>query len=79
MRTRNILFFWVALYFKAMPNSRDFYKEMFLHVIPVRIKVPGCIKLLEQSNIYRGSVGNGHFEQLIIFMKRLAVPSSNLI
>ena len=59
--------------------SRDFYKEMFLHVIPVRIKVPGCIKLLVQSNIYKGSVGNGHFEQVIIFMKRLAVPSSNLI
>ena len=28
------------LYFKAMPNSTDFYKGIFLHVIPVRIIVP---------------------------------------
>ena len=27
----------VALYFKDMPNSIDFYKGMFLHVIPVHI------------------------------------------
>ena len=30
----------VALYFKAILNSIDFYKEIFLHVIPVRIIVP---------------------------------------
>ena len=30
----------VALYFKAMLNSIDFYKGIFLHVIPVRIIVP---------------------------------------
>ena len=30
----------ISLYFKAMPNSIDFYKEIFLHVIPVRIIVP---------------------------------------
>ena len=24
----------IALYFKAMPNSIDFYKRIFLHVIP---------------------------------------------
>ena len=43
---RNISVFWllrVALYFKAMPNSIDFYKGIFLHVIPVRVKVPCCI------------------------------------
>ena len=27
----------VALYFKAVPNSIDFYKEILLHVIPARI------------------------------------------
>ena len=43
--TKNISVFSlerVALYFKAMPNSVDFYKEIFLHVIPVRIIVPWC-------------------------------------
>ena len=29
----------VALYFKAMPNSIDFYKGIFLHGIPVRVIV----------------------------------------
>ena len=41
--TRNISVFCllqVALYFKAMPNSIDFYKGIFLHAIPVRIIVP---------------------------------------
>ena len=44
--TRNISVFClyrVALYFKAMPNSIDFYKGIFLHVIPVRMIVP-CFK-----------------------------------
>ena len=27
----------VALHFKAVPNSIDFYKEILLHVIPARI------------------------------------------
>ena len=43
--TRNISVFYlqrVALYFKAMPNSVEFYKGIFLHVIPVRIIVPWC-------------------------------------
>ena len=43
--TRNISIFClerVVLYFKAMPNSVDFYKEILLHVIPVRIIVPWC-------------------------------------
>ena len=31
---------WVALYFKAMPNSIDFFKRIWLHVIPARIIVP---------------------------------------
>ena len=30
----------VALYFKAMPNSIDFYKGIFLLLIPVRFIVP---------------------------------------
>ena len=30
----------VALYFKFMPNSTDFYKGIFLHVIAVRMIVP---------------------------------------
>ena len=41
--TRNIYDFclyWVAVYFKAMQDSIDFYKAIFLHAIPVRIMVP---------------------------------------
>ena len=30
----------VLFYFKAMPNSAEFYKGVFLHVIPIRIIVP---------------------------------------
>ena len=30
----------VALYCKGIPNSIDFYKKIFWHVIPVRIIVP---------------------------------------
>ena len=41
----------VALYFKSIPNSIDFYKRIFLHVIPVRIIVP-CLK---GSEFYRES------------------------
>ena len=29
----------VALYFKGMPISKDFYKMIFLHVIPSRVVV----------------------------------------
>ena len=42
---RNISVFYlqrVALYFKAMPNSIDFCKGIFLRVIRVRIIVPCC-------------------------------------
>ena len=41
--TKNIWFLFIAsvmLYFKAMSNSIDFYKGIFLHVIPVCIIVP---------------------------------------
>ena len=38
----------VALHFTAMPNSTDFYKGIFLHIIPVRIIVP-CSKLKYQK------------------------------
>ena len=44
---RNISTFSVkraALYFRAMPNSIDFYKAIFLHVILIRIIVP-CLTL----------------------------------
>ena len=34
----------MAPYFKAMPNSIDFYKAIFLHVIPVRIIVAPYLK-----------------------------------
>ena len=30
----------VALFFKAMPNSIDFYKRIFLHLISVCVIVP---------------------------------------
>ena len=50
---RNIsVFCWVALYFKAIPNSIDFYKGVFLHVIPVRIIVSGYHKSLHKSLVY---------------------------
>ena len=44
--TRNISVFrlWrVALCFKGMLNSMDFYKRIFLHDIPSRVIVP-CLK-----------------------------------
>ena len=42
----------VALYFKTTPNSIDFYKGIFLHVIPVRIIVPWFnIILLRHSSV----------------------------
>ena len=44
---RNISTFSVkraALYFRTMPNSIDFYKATFLHVILIRIIVP-CLTL----------------------------------
>ena len=47
--TRDISAFYlkrVALYFRAMPNSVDFYKEIFLHVAPVRIVVPWSHEIL---------------------------------
>ena len=37
-----LFLFEVALYFKSMSNSIDFYNEIFLHVIPVFITVPCC-------------------------------------
>ena len=46
--TRNISAFCLkrlALYFKAIPISTDFYKGIFLHVIPVRIIGPCCMLL----------------------------------
>ena len=43
MVTKNISVFSLkpfVLYFKAMPNSIDFYKGVFLHVILIRTIVP---------------------------------------
>ena len=46
-RNVSVFCFWrVALYFKAIPNSIDFYKGIFLNVIPVRIIVPCRNKVL---------------------------------
>ena len=39
----------VLLYFKGMPNSIDFHKKIFLHVIPVRIIVR-CLIIQFQMN-----------------------------
>ena len=53
--TRNISTFFlkrVALYFKAMPNLIDFYKGIYLHVVPVHIIVP-CS---QEVHITRGFV-----------------------
>ena len=64
---RNVSFYLlqrVTLFFKDMPNSIDFYKRIFLHVIPVRIIVPwfqfdscsrfGCFRsLLAHSSFFR--------------------------
>ena len=38
--------------FKAMPNSIDFYKEIFLHIIPVRIIVPWSIKNMNEMLLW---------------------------
>ena len=43
LATRNISLFClkeIALYFKVMPNSKEFKKRIVLHVIPARIIVP---------------------------------------
>ena len=43
LSTRNVSIFclWqVTLYFTGMPNSLEFYKRIFLNVIPARIIVP---------------------------------------
>ena len=51
---------WVTLYFKAMPNSIDFYKGIFLHVIPVRTIV---LWFLKSPKTY-------HFRRLYCVMRR---------
>ena len=38
--TRNIYLFCFTIYFTGILNSKDFYKRIFLHVIPARIIVP---------------------------------------
>ena len=46
-----------------MPNSINFYKRIFLHVIPVRIIVPWCQLIIHQyysfSKIPKTARGNG--------------------
>ena len=49
------------LYFKAMPNSIDFYKEIFLHVIPVHILVR-CSEILKSSASIHESSGSQLFK-----------------
>ena len=51
--TRSIFVFclyWVALYSKALRNSINFYKGIFLHVIPVRIIVPWAIQICQKQD-----------------------------
>ena len=51
MFTRNISVFCllrVALHFKGMWNSKEFYKRVFLHIFPARIIVP-CLKIIYLS------------------------------
>ena len=43
---------WVVLYFKAIPNSIDFCKVIFLHVIPVRIIVPWYQSAFRKSHAF---------------------------
>ena len=45
----------------------------------ITIWVCHYMESLIQSSLYKGSLKNGHFGQVAIFMKRLAFPSSNLI
>ena len=40
VKQREIFLFFVFVYFRIKPNSIDFYKEIFLHVVPVLIIVP---------------------------------------
>ena len=52
--TRNIFAFClqrVALYFKTMPNT-DFYKVIFLHIIPVCKIVPCSQVTYQHSNFH---------------------------
>ena len=50
----------VVLYFKAMPNSIDFYKGIFLHVFPVRIIVPWS---------YRGKMTRSRLGELYFYSR----------
>ena len=43
------------LYFKAITNSIDFYKEIFLHVFPIGIIVPWS-KILNLTTIFKESL-----------------------
>ena len=55
MVTRNIFVFGlqrVAPYFKGMPNSIEFYKRIFLHVIPARVIVPKSYKKSKPGNAF---------------------------
>ena len=57
--TRNVSVFClqqVTLYFKAMPNSIDFYKAIFLHVFPVRIIVPCSQQLVFRLAFYKTNI-----------------------
>ena len=59
---RNISAFYllqVALHFKAISNSIDFYKEIFLHVIPVPIIVP-CLYPKDIASVIQASDKTWH-------------------
>ena len=55
-----------------MPNSIDLYKEIFLHVIPVRIIVPWCF--LRDAMLSQWLPDVGFFYSPVILTGRHATP-----
>ena len=55
------------LCFKAMLNSIDFYKGMFLHVIPVCIIVDDNVRISKYKNVFaKGYISNCSEEVFVI-------------
>ena len=77
---------WVALYFKALLNSIEFYKRLFLHVTPVQItvswsktiKIPKLISV-EPLNLLLFIIITNHLKLLFVhnfFKKSIKIHSS---